>query len=67
MLKRKGEMLIVDSKDREIERYLIPLGSIIHRWFNLDFDKPDMPHVRRWYDTISQRPAVQKWVLIEMQ
>ena len=45
----------------------IPLGPIIHRWFNLDFEKPDMPHARRWYDTISERPAVQKWVLIEMQ
>lgn len=45
----------------------IPLGSIIHRWFNLDFEKPDMPHVRRWYDLISERPAVQKWILIEMQ
>ena len=45
----------------------IPLGSIIHRWFNLDFEKPDMPHVRRWYDALSERPAVQKWILIEMQ
>jgi glutathione S-transferase len=45
----------------------IPLGSIIHRWFNLDFEKPDMPHARRWYELISERPAVQKWVLIEMQ
>jgi glutathione S-transferase len=45
----------------------IPLGSIIHRWFNLNFEKPDMPHARRWYELISERPAVQKWVLIEMQ
>ena len=45
----------------------IPLGPIIHRWFNLEFEKPDMPHARRWCDTISERPAVQKWVLIEMQ
>ncbi|MCA8941023.1 MAG: DNA-directed RNA polymerase subunit beta', partial [Planctomycetes bacterium] len=29
VLKRKGEVLIVDSKDREIERYMIPLGSIV--------------------------------------
>ncbi len=45
----------------------IALGPIAHRWFNLDFEKPDMVHVRRWYDTLAQRPAVQKWVLIEMQ
>ena len=45
----------------------IPLGPIAHRWFNLDFEKPNMVHVRRWYDTLAQRPAAQKWVLIEMQ
>jgi len=29
-LKRKGELLIIDAKDRELERHAIPLGAIVH-------------------------------------
>ena len=30
MLKRRGELLIVDAKDRELERFSVPLGAIVH-------------------------------------
>jgi DNA-directed RNA polymerase subunit beta' len=30
VLKRRGELLIVDSKDRELERFSVPLGAIVH-------------------------------------
>jgi DNA-directed RNA polymerase subunit beta' len=29
VLKRKGEILLVDQKDREIERYAIPMGAVL--------------------------------------
>jgi DNA-directed RNA polymerase subunit beta' len=29
-LKRKGELLIIDAKDRELERHAIPLGAVVH-------------------------------------
>ena len=29
-LKRKGEILIVDAKDRELERHVVPLGAEVH-------------------------------------
>jgi DNA-directed RNA polymerase subunit beta' len=29
VLKRKGEILLVDQKDREIERYPIPMGAVL--------------------------------------
>ena len=29
VLKRRGEIILIDAKDREIERYPIPLGSIL--------------------------------------
>ncbi len=29
VLKRRGEIILVDSKDREIERYPIPMGSVL--------------------------------------
>ena len=30
VLKRKGELLIVDAKDRELERHAVPLGAVVH-------------------------------------
>ncbi|GAB4151449.1 MAG: DNA-directed RNA polymerase subunit beta' [Planctomycetota bacterium] len=30
VLKRRGEILILDAKDRELERFEIPLGAILH-------------------------------------
>ena len=29
-LKRRGEILIVDQKDRELERHAVPLGAVVH-------------------------------------
>jgi DNA-directed RNA polymerase subunit beta' len=29
-LKRKGEILVVDAKDRELERHAVPLGAVVH-------------------------------------
>ena len=35
----------------------IPCGVHVHRWFSLDIDRPDMPHLRAWYDRLLARPA----------
>lgn len=35
----------------------IPLGLSMHRWFGGDFDKPELPHVRAYYERVKQRPA----------
>jgi DNA-directed RNA polymerase subunit beta' len=29
-LKRKGEILVVDAKERELERHAVPLGAVVH-------------------------------------
>jgi len=29
-LKRKGEILVIDAKDRELERHSVPLGAVVH-------------------------------------
>ncbi len=29
-LKRRGELLVVDQKDRELERHAVPLGALVH-------------------------------------
>ena len=35
----------------------IPWGVHVHRWLNMDFERPDIPHLRGWYDRLLQRPA----------
>ncbi len=35
----------------------IPLGIHVHRWFAFPVDRPDLPHLRAWYDRLLARPA----------
>lgn len=35
----------------------IPLGVQVHRWFSFSLDRPDLPHLRAWYEQLLQRPA----------
>ncbi len=35
----------------------IPVGVHVHRWFSLTVMRPDLPHLRAWYDRLLQRPA----------
>ncbi len=44
----------------------IPIAPIAHRWFNLDIDRVDAPHVKRWYESFAGDPAFEKWVNIEL-
>ena len=40
----------------------IPLGPNLHRYFNLDFERADVPNVRRLYDAMLERPAYAEHV-----
>lgn len=35
----------------------IPWGVHVHRWFNIDFDRPEIPGLRAWYDRLCERPG----------
>lgn len=35
----------------------IALGLSVHRWFGTQFDKPDLPATRAYYDRLRDRPA----------
>lgn len=39
-----------------------PLGPNLHRFFNLDIDRADLPNVRRLYDAMLERPAYAKHI-----
>lgn len=41
----------------------IPLGCGVWRWFGLSVERPETPHLRAWFDRLSERPAFRKVVL----
>ena len=41
----------------------IPWGVHAHRWFNMDFDRPPLPHLRAWYDRLCERPAYRQHIV----
>ena len=34
----------------------IPIGVHVHRWFTMDFERPELPNLRAWYDRLLSRP-----------
>lgn len=41
----------------------IPLGSFIYAWFEMPIDRPELPHLRDWYERLKARPAYRKAVM----
>ncbi|MGA3399902.1 MAG: glutathione S-transferase [Acetobacteraceae bacterium] len=41
----------------------IPWGVHAHRWFNMDFERPALPHLRAWYDRLCERPAYKQHIV----
>ena len=40
----------------------IPLGTSIHRWFNMDIEREDLPNLAAYYKRLQARPAYQQYV-----
>ncbi len=41
----------------------IPMGAAIWRWLGLPIERPETPHIQRWFDALSERPAYRATVL----
>jgi glutathione S-transferase len=41
----------------------IPLGCGVWRWMAMPIERPALPNVQRWFDTLGQRPAYQRVVM----
>lgn len=41
----------------------IPIGPAIHRYFQLDIERPELPNVSAWYERLCARPAFRKHVM----
>ena len=44
----------------------IPMGVYTHTWFTLAIDRPEMPHVRGWYERLVERPGFASQVMIPL-
>ena len=44
----------------------VPMGVYAHTFFTLDMERPDVPHVRGWYDRLRERPAYAQSVMIPL-
>ncbi|MFP9459278.1 glutathione S-transferase family protein [Pectobacterium brasiliense] len=44
----------------------IPLGCIAYGWLNMPIEQQSHPHLERWYQQLTERPAYQKHVMIPL-
>jgi glutathione S-transferase len=44
----------------------VPMGVYAHTYFTLDMARPDLPHLRGWYDRLRERPRYAKSVMIPL-
>ena len=42
----------------------IPVGTTLYRYFELEIERPYLPHVEAWYRRLQERPAYRKQVMI---
>lgn len=64
-----AKMRIFEARMAETKAYVagdafcfsdISLGLSMHRWFGGDFERPDLPNVRAYYERVKARPAAAK-------
>lgn len=44
----------------------IPMGCGVWRWYGLQFERPELPNLQRWFDNLRQRPAYQNAVMLPL-
>ena len=71
-LKECGNLLAIADRALAEQPYLsgenfgmgdIPLGCFAYAWFEMPIERPDLPHLRGWYERLQQRPAYQTSVV----
>ena len=43
----------------------LPLGALAYRYFHMDVERPDVPHVTAWYERLVARPAYAAHCMID--
>jgi glutathione S-transferase len=44
----------------------IPLGCVAYRWYALPIERPELPHLRAWYERLTKRPAFAQNVMLPL-
>lgn len=44
----------------------VPVGCFAYRWFSLPLDRPDLPHLARWYASLHDKPGYRQHVMVTM-
>jgi glutathione S-transferase len=44
----------------------IPMGCLVYRWYALDMPHRDLPNLRRWYDSLVDRPVFKQHVIVPL-
>jgi glutathione S-transferase len=42
----------------------IPVATSLYRYFELDIERPELPHVTAWYRRLQERPAYREHVML---
>ena len=75
-LRKLGEFLDVAETHLAHQRYLaddhftladIQFGHCLYRYFDIDIDRADRPNLRRYYETLAERPAYREHVMISYE
>jgi len=45
----------------------IPIGTSLYRYFNLEIERPSIPHVEAWYERLQERPAYREHVMVPFE
>jgi glutathione S-transferase len=71
-LKECGNLLAMADQTLAEQPYLsgesfgigdIPLGCFAYAWFEMPIERPELPHLRDWYQRLQQRAAYQTAVM----
>ncbi len=44
----------------------VPVGCSAYRWHTMDFDRPELPNLKRWWDRLAARDAYQQHVMLPL-
>jgi glutathione S-transferase len=45
----------------------IPVGATLFRYFTLEIERPDLPHLEAYYARLQERPAYREHVMISFE
>lgn len=41
----------------------IEVGALMHRYFTMPIERPDLPNLKAWYERLAKRPAYEKHIM----